>query len=247
MVNFSGVVFLLQDGIKNGGHAVLVLTNLRTFCPSLFVCHPAGITESPFWFTAPAVGCASSVVGRHAGHARYALPRTHSGFNAYFQCGNDEVGNDLINIGSGFGKFRFWGAWRVQRGYAGRRCGVRGTCLSMQGSDHSFFSISNVIFIFVSPDSSLSRHRSGPQGCSMRALHPYGTGCAVKWLTGSWYGNKKHTGGKIGPCIAELSALYSVLVKSRFVVINWGLVLIETSCWHRDLKKCLELKQVCLP
>ncbi|MHC3490555.1 hypothetical protein ACYDMH_07410 [Pectobacterium brasiliense] len=34
----------------------------------------------------------------------------------------------------------------------------------MQGNRHGFFSVSGVIFVFVSPDGSLSRHRSGQQG-----------------------------------------------------------------------------------
>jgi len=47
----------------------------------------------------------------------------------------------------------------------------------------------------------------------MRALHPCGTGCNGKRLTGSEYGNEKHTGEKICLCITERSAPYSVAVK----------------------------------
>ncbi len=47
----------------------------------------------------------------------------------------------------------------------------------------------------------------------MRALHPCGTGCNGKRLTGSEYGNEKHTGEKIGPCITGRSAPYSAVVK----------------------------------
>ncbi|XYQ57310.1 hypothetical protein ACS91J_08950 [Pectobacterium carotovorum] len=46
----------------------------------------------------------------------------------------------------------------------------------MQGIRHGFFSVSDVIFVFVSPDGSLSQHRSGTQGRSMRAIYPCGTG-----------------------------------------------------------------------
>ncbi|ENG0951370.1 hypothetical protein ABSL26_001127 [Yersinia enterocolitica] len=55
----------------------------------------------------------------------------------------------------------------------------------MLGNRHGFFSVSGVIFVFVSPDGSLSRHRSGTQGRRMRAIYPCGTGCVGKRLAGS--------------------------------------------------------------
>ncbi|ELI8170329.1 hypothetical protein ACU75N_002737 [Yersinia enterocolitica] len=42
-----------------------------------------------------------------------------------------------------------------------------------------------VIFVFVSPDGSLSRHRSSLQGRRMRAIYPCGTGCVGKRLAES--------------------------------------------------------------
>ena len=59
-----------------------------------------------------------------------------------------------------------------------------------------FFLRQCVIFVFVSPDGSLSRHRSVLQGRSMRAIYPCGTGCVGKRLTGSRYRNEKRTGEK---------------------------------------------------
>ncbi|ADM99190.1 hypothetical protein Dda3937_04351 [Dickeya dadantii 3937] len=69
----------------------------------------------------------------------------------------------------------------------------------MQGNSHGFFSVRGVIFVFVSPDGSLSRHRSGTQGRRMRAIYPCGTGCVGKRLTGSRYGNGNHAGEKTDP------------------------------------------------
>ncbi|MBJ9334311.1 hypothetical protein, partial [Citrobacter freundii] len=82
-----------------------------------------------------------------------------------------------------------------------------------QGNRHGFFSVSGVIFVFVSPDGSLSRHRSGQQGRSMRAIYPCWTGCAGKRLTGSKYGGGKHAGEKICTCIAGRDAPCSAAVK----------------------------------
>ncbi|MEQ9866139.1 MULTISPECIES: hypothetical protein [Pectobacterium] len=48
-----------------------------------------------------------------------------------------------------------------------------------------FFSVSGVIFVFVSPDGSLSRHRSGQQGRRMRAIYPCGTDYVGERLAGS--------------------------------------------------------------
>ncbi|AHE43760.1 hypothetical protein KP13_04796 [Klebsiella pneumoniae subsp. pneumoniae Kp13] len=53
-----------------------------------------------------------------------------------------------------------------------------------------------VIFVFVSPDGSLSRHRSALQGRSMRAIYPCRTGCVGKRLTGSRYEERKAHGRK---------------------------------------------------
>ncbi|MFJ1226918.1 hypothetical protein AB8P62_17345, partial [Yersinia enterocolitica] len=83
----------------------------------------------------------------------------------------------------------------------------------MQGNSHDFFSVKGVIFVFVSPDGSLSRHRSGPQGRRMRAIYPCGTGCVGKRLAGSRYGNEKHTEGKDMTYIAGRSAPWFAAVK----------------------------------
>jgi len=89
-----------------------------------------------------------------------------------------------------------------------------------------------VIFVFVSPDGSLSRHHSGPQGRSMRAIYPCGAGCVGKRLAGSRYGNEKHTEGKDMTYIAGLSAACSAAVKT-ILVINW-IVICSLACISKN-------------
>lgn len=60
----------------------------------------------------------------------------------------------------------------------------------MQENSHDFFSVSDVVFVFVSPEGSLSRHCFVLQGRGMRAIYPCGTGCVGKRLNESEYGNK---------------------------------------------------------
>lgn len=93
---------------------MFTLANLSTCCLCLFVSHPAGIAETLFRCAAPqqhdihsAVSRASGVIGWQSRHAGYTQPRAGPRFYTGFQRCNDAVGNGLINIRSGFRKFRF--------------------------------------------------------------------------------------------------------------------------------------------
>lgn len=106
--------FPFRGRIENGYCAMFTLANLSTCSLCLFVSHPAGIAETLFRCAAPqqhdihaTISHTSSVIGRQIRHAIYTLPRAGPRFYTGFQRCNDVVGNGLINIRSGFSKFRF--------------------------------------------------------------------------------------------------------------------------------------------